>query len=95
MARIKLDPSLAYSDVIPLWETALSHQGARYDARDAADAARVHARLNEYRRRIRENGTQPHDMFIVKRRGLVLTIEPVGSLLGTITAGLPAQLGAD
>jgi len=79
MPRRRLDPTLRFGDVVPVWNRALEEGGGIISTPDDNATIALVYRLNQYRKAVREeapNGWTDLDRYIVKRGDLCVHIEP-------------------
>lgn len=78
MPRKRLDPTLRYSDVVPVWQHALANGGGTITVDSDTQANYLLHRLNQYRALIRQDaphGWVEHDRYIVRQGNLCVHIE--------------------
>jgi hypothetical protein len=79
MPRVRLDPSLRFSDVVPVWEQALAEKGGRIETDTENETIALIYRLNQYRKVVREEsfkGWTDMDRYVVRKGDLCVHIEP-------------------
>lgn len=77
MTRPKMDLTLRYADVMPLWQSASLNNGLNYMARDENKAISIMHRLHKVRVALRNqelDGAIALDLFVVRRVGREIII---------------------
>lgn len=78
MPRKRLDPSIRFDDVVPVWETVLRDNGAVLRTNSDNETIALVYRLNQYRKIVREDavmGWTELDRYVVRRGNLCVEIE--------------------
>jgi hypothetical protein len=75
----RLDPTLRFSDVVPVWEQILRDKGGVLETDSDNETIALIYRLNQYRKIVREQsdkGWTDYDRYVVRRGRLCVHIEP-------------------
>lgn len=79
MTRSAAHPLLVYSDVLPHWNYAVEHGGARIKTTSPRAAIKLRFRLNYARGAMRREGVVQYDTFTMHLDGATVVIAPRAS----------------
>jgi len=78
MPRKRLDPTIRFDDVVPVWNTALRDGGGLVRTNSDNESISLIYRLNQYRKIVREDepaGWTEMDRYVVRKGNLCVEIE--------------------